>query len=114
MAIEFDFTNFRDHPADPTYVVFMFRRFEQANFFEGLLKENELEYERFDETDALRGTRYLFATRRKDMKTLRGLNNLAIGKYRNKFIPDRWFRLFVIIIGLTALILAIAGYLVNG
>lgn len=43
----FNLTNYRDHPEDKDYIVFFHYNMEQANYFESLLKKEEIEYESF-------------------------------------------------------------------
>lgn len=111
MDFKIDFTNFQDHPTNRSYMVFKFHRKEQADYFEGLLHEAAIHYERHDDNENPEKIRYLFAAPKKHEDQLRYLNNLAIGKFRNKFIPDRGFRIFVFIISALVLGLAIIGYL---
>lgn len=111
MDFKFDFTNFQDHPSNRNYLVFKFHRAEQADYFEGLIHEDAIPYERHDDTDNPEKVWYYFAVPKKHEERLRYLNNLAIGKYRNKFIPDPVFRAFVFVISAIVLSLAIIGYL---
>ena len=110
MDFKFDFTNFQDHPSNRSYMVFKFHRPEQADYFEGLLHEAGIHYERHDDVDKPERARYLVAAPKKHEKQLRYFNNLAIGKVRHKFIPDRFFRILVFAISAIVLSLAIIGY----
>lgn len=106
-------TNYRDHPSERGYVVFFYTDFQMANYFEELLVEEDIPYERAvdQETGA---KRYLFGVHKKHQQKLLKLNDLAIGKFRKPFIGSavlRW-----IILGITAamLLLGILGYIFNG
>lgn len=108
MDFNFDITNWQNHPSNRRYVVFKYHRIEQADYFEQLLIQEGFEYERHNEEE-----RYLIAAPKVAEKRLLYLNNLAIGKFRNKFIPNKGFRLFVLLISAVVLGLAFAGYFVS-
>lgn len=110
MDFKIDFTNFQEHPTNRSFMVFKFHRKEQADFFEGLLHEAAILYERHDDMDDPDKPRYLFAAPKKHEDQLRYLNNLAIGKFRSKFIPDRSFRFLIFFISALVLALAFIGY----
>ncbi|MGB0402627.1 MAG: hypothetical protein ACPGEG_00930 [Salibacteraceae bacterium] len=105
----FDFTNYREHPTQKEYQVFHFVRKDQANFFENLLVEQKIGFERDDDPQE-KGMVHYFAIKRSDLKVVEKLNDMAIGQYRNKFIPNTGFRWFVLIIGMVAISLAFIGY----
>ena len=105
-----DFTNFRDHPTHKDFIVFHFKRADQAGFFENLLIEHKVTYERFDE-NLETGMVYYFGVRRSYFKQVEKLNNITIGQYRDKFIPGSTLRWIVIVFGISVTALAIAGYL---
>lgn len=107
MDFNWDFTNWQDHPANRKYVVFKYHRPEQADFFENLLREEGFDYERFDDEEE---ERYLIAAPKSAEKRLLYLNNVTIGKFRNKFIPNKGFRLLVMLISAIVLALAFIGY----
>lgn len=101
--------NYRVHPTNNRYYVFNYRDKQQADYFEQLLKEKNISYER----DILEGdnVKYVFGIKKQDMSVARKLNYLAVGKYREKFIPNKYFRWVVITLFLGGLLLAIAGKL---
>ncbi len=108
MDFNFDITNWQDHPSNRRYVVFKYHRIDQANYFQELLEREGFEFERHDEEE-----RYLIVAPKTAEKKLLYLNNLAIGKYRNKFIPNKGFRLLVLIISAIVLGLAFVGFFVS-
>lgn len=105
----FDFTNYREHPTQKDYQIFHFTRADQAGFFENLLVEHKIEFERHDDQQE-RGMVYYFGIKKSMFSEVEKLNNMAIGQYRDKFIPNAGFRWIVLAIGLTAIILAFVGY----
>ena len=105
----FDFTNYRDHPEQREYLVVLFYIEEQADFFESLLKQEGLFYER-DREEEDDKTTYYFAVKRQDRKRVLYLNNVTIGKFRERFIPSFWLRWIVFIVSAVVVTLAIWGY----
>ncbi len=105
----FDLTNYRIHPTDKSFNVYHFTKAEQADYFETLLIEYKLYFERHDE---MKGDRmvYYFGIKRTEEKVSNQLNNLTQGRYRRKFIPDHRLRTFIMIISLGVLLLAIVGF----
>jgi hypothetical protein len=103
-------TNYREHPTRPGYTVFHFFDDKQAEDFKKLLSDKAIWFE--TDTDKKDNkTIYLFGVRNSDLKTAVMLNYLVIGKYRKPFIPNAFFRWFVIFLGLAVVTLAIIGYL---
>lgn len=107
--LEIDLTNYREHPTHKNYTVFFYDSREQAAYFESLLQANNIWFE----SDAEGGEdgKYFVAVKKLDENKVLKLNNLAIGKYRNKFIPNAFLRWFVIVISIAVLGLAVIGYL---
>jgi len=106
-----DFTNFRNHPSDRSYVVFHYSKKPQADYFEHMLVESKFFFERHEEVRSGKGTTYYFAVKRVNLDAISHLNNLAIGRYRKRFIPDNIMRWVVIVISAIAVGLAVVGYL---
>lgn len=108
-SLEIDLTNYREHPTHKNYTVFFYDSKEQAEYFESLLKANNIWFE----SDGEGGDdgKFFVAIKKLDENKVLRLNNLAIGKYRNKFIPNTFLRWFVIIISVVVLALALVGYL---
>lgn len=106
-----DFTNYRDHPTHKDFLVFHYKRADQAGFFENLLIEHKVEYERFDDLDKAGEKIYYFGIRRSFFKEVEKLNNITIGQYRDKFIPQAAVRWVVVVVGLAAMAIAVLGYI---
>ena len=80
-------TNHRDHPTNKAYKVFFFRKREEADYFEKLILEKNIKYEKGSE-DTEKGLLYLFGIRKTDLRTVIRLNYIAIGKYRNPIFSN--------------------------
>jgi len=105
-------TNYRDHPSNPSYVVFFFHRKEVADSFEELLLINMIDFERAH--DDAGHDRHLFGIRKMEFQAAERLNYQAIGKHRKGFIPNRFLRIFVLLFTLAVLIIAIIGAYLAG
>jgi len=97
-----DLTNYKQHPTRSDIQVFFFRELERADYFEKLLKEKELFFEKYVEDEG--NLRVYFGVKRSDMGSVKILNNLTIGKFREPFISNKFLRYFII--GLSALALS--------
>ena len=106
----FDLTNYRIHPAEKSYNVYHFTKPDQADYFETLLIEYKLHFERYNEKKGDRLVHY-FGIKRIDENISNQLNNLTLGRYRRKFIPDRKLRMGVMVISFGVLLLAIIGFI---
>jgi len=104
-----DFTNFREHPTNRSCEVYHFDSSEKGDYFETLLQKNSIWFERFEETEDGKFTVY-FGVKKVDSSKVRHLNNLTIGKFRSRFIPDAFLRIFIMLISAIVLGLAIAGF----
>jgi hypothetical protein len=110
---EINITNIRNHPADERYFILHFSKPGQGDYFESLLKEKGIFYER-GEIEGKTRVLDAFAIKRLDFDKVRNLNYLALGKFRNKFIPDKSFRIIVFLISIVLMTLALLGaYLKN-
>jgi len=103
----FTFVNHNDHPTNRKKKVFFFRKHQHANYFEVMLVESKIKYEKqIDEEGD--GTIY-FGVSVYDYKRVQNLNYLTIGHFRKPFIPDAFFRYLVIAISVILLALAFIG-----
>ena len=105
----FDFTNWRNHPTRKKYLVFFFKTEAESNYFEALLIEHKIWFEKGD-NDESQKARYLFAINRDDLGRVKNLNNLTIGKYRKPFMPNKVFKYIVMVISFIVLLLAVIGF----
>ncbi len=106
----FDLTNYRVHPTEKSYNVYHFSKAEQADYFETLLIEYKLHFERHNENKSGRIV-YYFGIKRSDEKVSNQLNNLTLGRYRKKFIPDNKLRNIIMLISMSILLLAVIGFI---
>jgi len=102
-------TNSQDHPSNQMYKVFHFKTKEQAEYFEELLKSQSIYFES-DEEITKEKTLYLFGIRKTDLDAVTRINFLVIGKFRKPFIANAGFKWFVILVGLSALAIALIGF----
>lgn len=105
----FDLTNWRTHPTARGIEVFFFKSVEQGDYFEQLLNENEIWYEKDVDTEQDHSRKVMFAVRSNDVKHVKPLNNMAIGKYRKRFIPFKGLRIILFVFLLIMLTLLIVG-----
>lgn len=112
MDFSINLTNYSEHPTDKAYLVFNFKSAEQAGYFENLLIEHKVWYEK-DVENETQPIRYLFAVKKREEQKVVYLNNLAIGKYRKPFISDPIFRWFTLLLFFVLLGLGLLGVLVK-
>lgn len=105
-----DFSNISDHPSNEHYNVYRFYIREQADYFESLVKAEDVPYERHDDEEEAKHVYYFGIAKRLERRVLT-INNLAIGKYREPFIQNQlgaWILVAVVVI---ILAVAVTGYL---
>jgi len=98
--------NYSDHPTRIGFVVFRFHEKERSDFFEELLKEKSIshEFSCIEETNL-----FLFGIKKGDFKEASNANFLVSAKFRNKIIPNIYFRWGIILFSVSMLVLAIIG-----
>ncbi|MFB6258336.1 MAG: hypothetical protein ABEH38_06565 [Flavobacteriales bacterium] len=106
--VDINLTNHGPHPTRPGYHVFRFKDHDQGNYFEGLLEEEGLEYEKTVTDDEKR--LMLFAIKRRQLQKAQRLNDRVSARFRSRFIPQKGLRIFVISIFALLLLLAIMGF----
>lgn len=102
--------NYRPHPSDRKYMVFVYHDYRMACLFEDKLTESDLFFEK-DVTEDGANKKWLYAVRKIDMDQVKKMNNLAIGTYRKPFIADPILRYVVIGISVLLMALAVIGYI---
>jgi len=103
-------TNHRDHPTNKAYKVFFFRKKEEADYFEKLILEKNIKYEKGSE-DTEKGPLYLFGIRKTDLRTVIRLNYIAIGKYRNPIFSNPCVKyILIVFLIITSLSIIISYY----
>jgi len=101
-------TNQTDHPKDPHKTAYFFKQNEHANYFESLLIEHKIKFEKHIEEEI-----NYFIVRRSDENITKNLNYLCIGKFRKPFIPDKMIGYVMIVISLLIIGMAITGAIVS-
>ena len=103
-------TNYFDHPTRIGFTVFRFHEKQRADFFEELLKKNDIWYEvSYEEEKSL----HLFGVRKGDFKKAMNANYLVSAKFRKKIIPNIYLRWGIIIFAILIITLAIVGAIIK-
>ncbi len=115
--------NYKDHPTDNRYKVFNFNTKAEADYFEQLLKEKNIWYEKDEEEVEDKGVinlvpsegktinMYLFAIKQRDFDKVQKINYLVSAKFRQPTIKNKYLRIGLLIFFFLVLILGIIGYL---
>lgn len=103
----FNITNYFEHPTRPGYYVFRFRDKARADYFEELLKKDNIWHEK--STDEDEQPLYLFGIKLNDYKRVIKINYLVSGKYRRKTISSIYIRIIIYVVAITLLSFAIIG-----
>lgn len=104
--------NHQAHPTRPGYLVYHFKIEEHAAYFEDLLKEKNLFYERFDELRDAKPV-YWFGVRDRDHDAVEIINYTVKGKFRKPMIHDKGARYFIVIFGILIVLFAIIGAIMS-
>lgn len=100
-------TNYFVHPGDTRYMVFVFKQDIYADYFEDLLEEENITYERhLDEEE----TEILFGVHKRFQRKALNANFLTHAKFRKPFINNGLVKYLLLIITFGVIILAIVGY----
>ena len=108
---EVKYGNYEPHEKQRSYMVFYFYAKDHADYFEALLIENEIPFERGQGRDLIR--RHLFGVHRRHLELAQSLNDEVGNYYRKPFLGEKRFRNFVLIFTLSAIILAVLGYFLS-
>lgn len=106
----FDFTNWREHPSDNRFEVFFYETKKEGDFFEDLLKKNNVFYESYLDEDEPK-YKFFYAIKKIDSNQVIKLNHLTIGQFRPRFIANNFLRYALVISMMLVMALAIIGYL---
>ena len=107
-------TNYGDHPTNQLYVVYTFKKPEQADYFAELLEQNNIPYERAtQEGEAGKPDIELFGVHKDHQKLSLRLNFLSEAKFRKPFMPNKPFRWVVVGVTIIAITIALISYLRN-
>jgi len=105
-------TNHQDHPTNNAYKVFFFHIKEQADFFEGMLKEKGIKYEAGE--DEKKGKPiYMFGVLQTDLYRVKELNYLALGKFRKPIFGNKINQYFVLILGAAILAFTLVSFFMS-
>ena len=99
--------NYSDHPTRVGYTVYRFFEKERADYFEELLKKDNVSFE--SSIEESENTLFLFGIKKGDSKKAMNANYLVSAKFRNKIIPNIYFRWGIILFAITMITLAIVG-----
>jgi len=103
-------TNYYDHPGDNRYTVYRFFIEEHADYFQSLLEEQQIVFERHIEVDEGQD-KILFGVNKRFGKQALNCNFMTHAKYRNPFIPNKVLKYGLVIFTLAIIILGILGYI---
>jgi len=102
------YKNFESHQKQRNYTVFYFYAKDHADYFESLLLENEIPFERGQGQDMVR--RHLIGVHRSYQERAEELNNEVGNYYRKPFLGTNRFRNFVLLFTVVVIIVALVGY----
>lgn len=106
------YTNFEDHHKQRNYVVFYFYAKDTADYFESLLIEADIPYERGAGKDLLR--RHLFGIHKSYQSRAEALNDDTGNMFRQPFLADNVMRYVVLALTISVLAIAVLGWLIAG
>ena len=104
--------NYDEHPSKSNYMVFTFRNYEMANYFENELKERGIFYES-SEDDIRSGLIFYFGVKKADKDEVYKLNLITYGKFRKPFFGNKYLRIVLTTILVGLVTLAIVGFIKN-
>jgi hypothetical protein len=114
--------NYKDHPADNRYKVFNFNTKTEADYFEQMLIEKGVWFEKDEEevedkavinlvpSEGKMMTMYLFAVNQKDFDKAQKANYLVSAKYRKPTINNKYLRIGLLVFFFFVLTLGIISY----
>ena len=107
--LDLGLVNFTKHPSNPDYVVYRFTNEEKANSFRRELEEQKIAFEE-DTEDKKQVSYTLFAVHKKFYKQTMRMNFKVEGKHKKPLIPFFTLRWFVLLFGLSILLISILSY----
>ena len=103
--------NFQDHPTNRNKKVFFFKKAEHANYFEVMLIESKIDFEK--QIDKEGDQTIYYGVKKNDFKAVQKINYLTIANFRKPFISDKFFRYLLIGISVFVVSLAILGAILS-
>lgn len=103
----FTHINYGDHPTNRNKMVFHFKVKEHADYFENLLNQNHIKFE--SQTDVEGDGKIYYGVLKTDYTKAKELNFITFGHFRKPFINDPFFKYFIVIITVLAIVIGIIG-----
>ena len=105
----FQITNYKDHPKNNLYKVFFYREKKRADFFEKLLLEKKIPFEK--DLDELKNEPlYLYGISKGFLSEALECNFLTMAEFRQPLLgANKWFRYGIVVFSFLLLILALLG-----
>lgn len=108
-VIDLGLVNYVRHPSNPDYVVFRFSDPNRAASFAEQLNSQGIWFEKGE--DEKRGRKIeMFGIHRSDYEKASKINITVEAKHRKHLIHNKPLKYFVLVFGLSALLLSIIGY----
>ena len=108
-SIDLGFVNYTQHPENEEYYVFRFSDPNRANDFRIELDASKIWFEE-SLGEKRSKTIYLFGIHRSDFDKAQKINFKVEGHHKKPIIPFKGLRWFVILFGMSAIVLATVGY----
>jgi len=107
----FKLVNINDHPTNFNKKVFFFYKQEQADYFESLLVEHGIFYEKQIDEE---GDQCIYiGVRKSDFKRAQHFNYLSHGKFRKPMLGNSYNKYILVFLVLAAVLLAALGALLS-
>lgn len=107
----FKLENFSDHPIHSEYLVFQYYQFEMAQQFQQEIEDLGIEFEKDFEQGP--PAKHLFGIHKKHGRVVKEINQKILQANRKPFIPNKAFRIFVLLFTLSLVTIGIIGYIKN-
>ena len=104
--------NYDEHPTKSNYMVFTFRDFEMANYFEEELTKRNLFFESSEEVTRHRFM-YYYEIKKSDKAEVYQLNLITHGKFRKAYFGNKYLRIILTALLIGLVTLAIIGFIKN-
>lgn len=104
--------NYDEHPSKSNYMVFTFRNYDMANYFENELKSRGIYYES-SEDETRNGFIFYFGIKKIDKEEAYQLNLITHGKFRKPYFGNKYLRIVLTLILVSLITLAIIGFIKN-
>ena len=102
-------TNYFEHTANTSYMVYVFYKKTHADHFQKLLEDRHVEFERYLDTDSEQ-QKILFGVSKRWQKEANNSNFLTHAEFRKPMIKSRLLGVLLIVVTLAFIAVAIIGY----